>query len=225
MNGDPRDPLDDAIARDLGSLAPEDLDVDAVLGGMRPALHRARARRRLAVSSGVVGALVVVLGLGGLFAAQRPGRVRVEGHPTTLPGVSTTSTSPKSSTTTTRPPGKATSTTTATTPGTTPGTGATPVTPTSQGHSGTTQPGTGSTKPPPAAPSTTTYRSIGGSITVAFANGALTLDSSKASAGYQTDVHNQDPDDVEVRFNNGTREYRIRVRVQNGVVQKEITEN
>ena len=227
MNGDPRDPLDDAIARDLGAIAPDDLDADAVLGGMRPALHRARARRRLAVASSAVGALVVVLGVGGVLAAQNPGHVKVQGPATTLPVVSTTTTRPHTTTTsTTRPPGT-TTTTTVTTPGTgtTPGIGTTPVTPTTANHGGTTQPGSTSTTRPPAAPSTTTYTSIGGRITVTFANGSLTLDSTHATAGYQTEVHNQAPDDVEVRFNNGSRESRIRLRVKDGVVQKEITEN
>jgi hypothetical protein len=102
-----------------------------------------------------------------------------------------------------------------------------PVTPTTIDNSGTSQPSSGSTptSTPPAAPSTKTYSSIGGRITVTFADGALTLDASTATAGWQTDVHNQDPDDVEVRFSNGNRESRIRIRVQNGVVQKEITES
>jgi cytoskeletal protein RodZ len=176
------------------------------------------------VSSSVVGALVVVIGLGGLLAAQSPSHVHVSGHSTTLPIVSTTSRPKTNTTTTTRPPGKTTSTTTGTTPspGTTPTTGTTP---TADNHGGTTQPGPGATTPPPAAPSTTTYTSNGGRITVTFANGSLTLDSSTPSAGYQTDVHNDAPDDVEVRFDNGSRESRIRIRVQDGAIQKEITEN
>ncbi len=59
-----------------------------------------------------------------------------------------------------------------------------------------------------------------------FANGSLRLDSSTPAAGYQTEIHSQAPDDVEVRFNNGSREFRIRIRVKDGVVQPaEITEN
>jgi cytoskeletal protein RodZ len=211
MNGDPRDPLDDAIAHDLGSLAPDDIDPDAVLGSMRPALHRARRRRRLAISSTVVGSLVVVLGLGALVTG--PGtndQVDVQGNPTTLPSTSTP---------TTRQP----TTTTTSTPGTTP---TTPSTPTTDDGPGTSQPGPDSTtKPPPAAPVTKTYTAIGGRVTVTLANGALTLDSYPPTAGYQAEVHNQDPDDVEVRFSNGDNESRIRVRVQNGTMQPEIDES
>ena len=219
MNGDPRDPLDDAIARDLGALAPDDLDADAVLGSMRPALHRARARRRLAVASSALGAVVVVAGISGLLAGQHSNRVQVEG-PSTVPSTLSTSTTRKAGTTTTTPPRGATTTTTATSPTA----GSTPATPTTDDRGGTTQPGPGSSTPP-AAPSTKTYTAIGGRITVTFARGALTLDSYAASAGYQADVHNQDPDDVEVRFSNGNRESRIRIRVQNGAVQQEITES
>jgi hypothetical protein len=224
VNGDPRDPLDDAIARDLGALAPDDLDADAALGAMRPALRRARTRRRAAVTSSVVGALVVVVGVGVLLAGQGTSRIHVEGPPTTLaPTVVTPSTRKANPTTTVPPSGGTTTTVTSpsvTTPDTTPGT------PTTGDHGGTSQPTSGSTptSKPPAAPSTKTYTSIGGRITVTFANGTLTLDSSHATAGYQTELHKQDPDDVEVRFSSGNRESRIRIRVQNGVVQKEITE-
>lgn len=211
MNGDPRDPLDDAIAHDLGSLAPDDIDADAVLGAMRPTLHRARARRRLAIASGALGTVVVLVGIVGVLGGQSPGRIDVQGHPTTLPAPSSTSSTTRTSTTpTTR---ASTSTTTATTP-------------TTDDHAGTSQPGSGSTTTPTfAPPSTKTYSSIGGRVTVTFANGALTLDSSMPAAGYQTDVHKQDPDDVEVRFSNANRESRIRIRVQSGAVQKEITES
>jgi cytoskeletal protein RodZ len=178
-------------------------------------MHRARARRRLAVSSGVVGALVVVLGAGALLAGQNS-HLDVRGHPTTLPASSSTS-STLETTTTHLPTGS--STTTPTSPGT-------PTTPSTDDRGGTSLPGAGSTTTPPsAAPVTTTYTAIGGRVTITFARGALTLDSSTPTAGYQVEVHKQDPDDVEVRFSNGSRESRIRIRVQNGAVEKEIVES
>ena len=100
------------------------------------------------------------------------------------------------------------------------------MTPTTGGHGGTSAPGAGSTTTPTVAtPSTNTYTSVGGNITVTFARGALTLDATKPAAGYQADVHTNKPDDVEVRFSNGTRESRIRIRIENGQVRTEITAN
>ena len=61
MNDD-LDPLDETLSRGLSALAPSEfeLDADAALGSMRPAFQRARARRRLAISSSALGVVAVL---------------------------------------------------------------------------------------------------------------------------------------------------------------------
>jgi hypothetical protein len=66
-----------------------------------------------------------------------------------------------------------------------------------------------------------TYHSHGGTLTVRFSGGRLTIVSYAAAAGYTADVHRNDPDDVEVRFS-GPDDRRIRVRVEEGHLSPEI---
>ena len=232
MNGDPRDPLDDAIAADLGSFAPGDVDANAALAAMRPALRRARSRHRLAVSSGAVGAIVVVLGVGGLLAGRHPSHISVQQHSTTLSVAPSTSSTRRPATTT------ASSTTSPTIPFVPPQSTSTTApanaTPTTQGPGGASGPVSGSTTVPPptsttaasnAPPLTKTYRSTGGRVTVTFDHGSLTLDSYTPAAGYQADVHTNTSDDVEIRFSNDANEFRVRVRVENGQLTEETTQN
>lgn len=232
MNGDPRDPLDDAIAADLGSFAPDDVDANAALAAMRPALRRARSRHRLAVSSGAVGAIVVVLGVGGMLAGRHPSHISVQQHSTSLSVAASTpstrrvpTTTAPSTTSPTIPFVPPHSTSTSTPPG---------ATPTTQGPGGASGPIAGSTTVPAptsttaapnAPPLTRTYHSTGGSVTVTFENGSLTIDSYTPAAGYQAEVHTDTSDDVEVRFSNGSVEFRIRVRVESGQLTEETTEN
>jgi hypothetical protein len=65
-----------------------------------------------------------------------------------------------------------------------------------------------------------TYHCDGGTITVRFSGGKLTLVSYRAALGYSAEVHNNDPDDVEVRFS-GPDERRIRIRVEEGRLSEE----
>jgi hypothetical protein len=210
------DPLDDTLADGLRALAPSEftLDADRTLGEMRPRLRRARNQRRLAVTTSVLGALVVVVGGATLVRSDPSGQVDVRGgsQPSvSAPGPSTTTRLPP---TTTTVPRNATTVPkpSATVPSGTPMTGnPTPTTP--------------RTTPPPAAPQTKTYAAQGGRVTIRFANGRLTLVSSVPAPGFAAEVHNRDPDDVEVRFDNGDHESRIRVRVVNGRLTPEISEN
>jgi cytoskeletal protein RodZ len=222
---EPRDPFDETLARGLDALAPSefDLDADAALGSMRPAFHRARARRRLAVASSALG-VVAVLAVGAVVLQQQP-TSHLDIQQRTHPSVSTpASTSPKpaGSTSTSRPrvvppPSPPTSTSVPANQGSTPNSAltSTPTTPNTRGAS----------TPTTAAPQTTTYSSAGGKAVIRFANGRMTLVSYAAAPGYTTEVHTQKPDDVELRFSNGNGEWRIRVRVQNGRVEPEITQH
>jgi len=222
VNDDFRDPIDAAIAHDLNTLAPDDLDADTALGALRPALSRARARRRLAVTGAAFCAVVVVLGLAGLLGGGRTSHVNVQQRSPTLPITATTPSTPTTlqpSTSTGQPvPASSTPAPSLTTP----------TSPATEHGGGPATAGPGSTTRPPVTPppATHTYRSAGGSVTVTFAHGTLTLDSYPPAAGYQAEVHTNDPSDVEVRFANGTTEWRIRVRVENGRLQPaEITNN
>ena len=239
------DPRDETLARGLSALAPSefDLDADRTLGSMRPALQRARTRRRLAVSTSVLGVLVV-LGAGAVVVQdQSESHVNIQGptqtsvstpsktstsvHPrvttstTSGPHDTTPTTTPADHTSTTRSSGGVTGGTPGTTPRSTPASGSTP-----DGHGGgNSGGGNNQTTTTVAAPSTETYTSAGGRATVRFANGKLTLVSYTAAAGYTPEVHTNTADDVEVRFSNDTTEWRIRVRVQDGRVESEIKEN
>jgi len=213
---DERDPLDETLADGLRALAPAEftLDADRTLGEMRPRLRQARTRHRLTVTTSVLGALVVVVGGAALLRSDPSGQLDVQGRPTpTVSSPAPSTTVGRSTTTTTLP--RSTTTVPQTVVTTPPG--ATPTT------SDTTPPTSRTTPPPP--PQTKTYTAQGGRITIRFANGRLTLVSSAPSPGFTSEVHKQDPDDVEVRFENGSHESRIRVRVTNGQLRPEVSEN
>jgi hypothetical protein len=108
-----------------------------------------------------------------------------------------------------------------------PGSGATPggSNGSSGGNSGG---GPGPSTPAPTSPTTAqpaktyTENVPGGTASVRFANGALTLLSYKANDGYTAEVATQKPDDIEVRFSKGSgQDSRIRFRVENGQVTVE----
>lgn len=242
---DPRDPLDETLSRGLRALAPSEfeLDADAALGSMRPAFQRARARRRLAVSTSALG-VVVALAAGAVVLQHQPAsRVDIRSH--TRPTVSTsvktpTSTTPTVATSTSQPHVISPQTTphpsTTTVPGNPKGGGSIPgganggslprpTTTAPPGSTPTTPGDHGGTTPTTVAPSTKSYSAIGGQATIRFANGALTLASYTAAAGYTPEVHTNTATDIEIRFSNGSAESRIRVRVDNGQLRPEITEN
>lgn len=236
MNDD-FDPLDHTLARELRGLAPSEfeLDADRTLGSMRPALQRARARRRLAVTSSALGVFAVVVVGAAALRHETTSKLNIQGrsHPTvstavrpSTPKPSTTTrpvvvvppiTTPRDVPSTTRPdrqPSGSGPTPTITAPAiTTPATTKT-TTPSSRGETTTTI----------APASTKTYSAVGGHATIRFAAGRLTLVSYAPSAGYQNDLRKNTATEIEIRFSNGNLESRIRVRVQDGQVRPEITE-
>ena len=124
-------------------------------------------------------------------------------------------------------PNAATSTTSA--PGVVPTTP--PQTTTAPGTGGSDKAGTGTsgsvtaTSTAPVAPTTHTYSSTGGTVTVKLENGALSIVSTQAAAGYSEERHDTGPDRVEVRFTNDKGEWRIRVDLVNGQPVEETTQH
>jgi len=225
------DARDDTLARELRGLAPGEfeLDADAALGSMRPALRRARARRRLTVTSTALGVFAVaVVGVAAL-RHDGPSKLNIQGRSrpvSTAPVKPPITVPPTTWPTVENPP--------ATTPPYVPpttqadhlrsGSGPTP-TITTPAPTPTTSTSRGETTTTVAPPSTKTYSSVGGHATIRFAAGKLTLVSYAPTAGYTSDVRTNAPDEIEIRFSNGNGESRIRVRVQDGVLRPEITEH
>ena len=77
----------------------------------------------------------------------------------------------------------------------------------------------------PPAPQFQTFSGVGGSVTVKLANGVLSLQSYSATSGYTAEVTTNRSDRVEVRFDNGSNETRIRVDLVGGSMQPRIDEN
>ena len=232
MNDD-FDPRDETLAEGLRALAPAEFELDPgrALGSMRPAFHRARARRRLAVSSAALG-VVAVFVVGAAMLRSEPAsklNIRQRSHASlpTLVQPSSTTLEP----TTTEPPATS-STTLPRTPTTTtrsqqqlPGSGSAPTSTTPVSTRATAPRGTGETTTTFPPSSTKTYKAIGGHATITFANGRLTLVSYAPAAGYQPDLRTNTSSEIEIRFSNGKHESRIRIRVQDGALRPEISEN
>ncbi len=217
-----RDAIDDELARRFGAPDSPGADPDVVLDAMRPRLERARMRRRASIASAVAGTamaavlLVLVLsgGGGGTNSVHTPPASNAPIH--TLPPAPSTTDAGGSVT-----PDD-------TIVGGTNGGGSF-----DESHDGsteTTQP-IGAEEIPATAPPTVpgteehTYSSPGGSIVVNFGGGVVSFAGSTAAPGYTTEIHDNEPTRVEVRFSNGVTEWRIRVDVVNGELQPEITQH
>jgi hypothetical protein len=198
--------------------------VDGALASLRPRFRRARTRRRVARGSLAVVASIAMGSVAYALAgsSSHPDTVSVVAPSTNRPSGSGPTTTAGGSTTTLAP--RRTEATTVTTAPARPPTPA-PTAPERGGGAPPAAPG-----PSPGASATTTtvppaelhtYTSDGGTITVRFSGGTLTLVSYRAAAGYAAEVHRDDPDDVEVRFS-GEHDRRIRVRVENGRLAPEI---
>jgi len=69
------------------------------------------------------------------------------------------------------------------------------------------------------------FSSVGGSITVTVTDGVLSLASSSPATGFISEVHDNEPSRVEVRFSDGQTEWRIRIELGSGGVTSEITQH
>jgi hypothetical protein len=238
MSSDSFDELDRALASGLSALAPDDVGGDDALASMRPRFERARTRRRVA-KVGVSLAALFVVGSVAVLAAPSSSRshVTVSSPPTTRsherpPAKRTTTSGP----TTTVPNTSSTSVPAPTTPSTT-GSHPSPTTPftapvtvpqTAPNGGG---PGSSGGNGHGGSPTTTTtfkgsssvhtYYSPGGSITVRESRGSVVLlqQHPNSALGYSSETKDRGPDRVEVRFSDGTHEYRIVLQVgDNGQV-------
>jgi hypothetical protein len=251
------DEIDRALAHGLSALAPEVDGADETLSALRPRFRRARTRRRAAGVGAAFVALAGIGSVALLAApdSQRS-HVQISAPPSTR-GHSPTTRSSTSVSTTIRPgsspppisptpttaghssgpsgpsspsnPSRGPSPSPKTVPATVPngdhgGSG-----PSGGGRGGDN--GHGGSGPEsttvPAAPEVHTYRSAGGSVTVRFARGQLQLLGYSAAGGYQASVQNEQPDDIEVRFDSaqGQSRWRIRVRVDHdGQLTYEVTQ-
>jgi len=201
------DPIDDELRRRLGAVAPNPGDPDATLGALRPRYRRAKRRHQLVVGAGSAAVIAVLIGVGAAaFSAggSDPQNVRVPAAGSTRPtGVTAPPPAPTTAPQTTSAPGTDGTDKAATGP-------SAPVTATSTA---------------PVAPTTNSYASNGGSVTVKVENGALSIVSTSTAPGYSEERHDDGPDRVEVRFTSATTEWRIRVDLVNGLPVEETTQH
>jgi hypothetical protein len=210
------DAVDEELRRRFDAGAPSGADPDAVLDAMRPRLQRARSRRRASFASAIAGVAVLVVVLAFVLGGNG-GDSSVRVPPATKGPVTTAPTAP-----TTAPVGGAA------TPDSLPA----PVDDHGSDDTTAVPDATPPTEPPPVttAPTETSifqasYTSDGGSITVDFVDGRVSLTSSSPAAAYGDEVHDNGPSRVEVRFNNGQTEWRIRVDVVNGQLVPEVSQH
>ena len=200
------DPVDDELRRRLGAAGPRPGDPDVTLGALRPRHRRAKRRHQLVVAAGSACVVAVLIGVGAAVLSaggSDPQNVRIP------PANSSTPTSPVPSTV-----------------------GSTPQPTVAPGRSGADTAAPGATGPAaatsaaPVAPTTHTYASSGGTVTVKVDNGAaLSIVSTQAASGYSEERHDTGPDRVEVRFTSNTTEWRIRVDLVNGQPVEQITQH
>jgi hypothetical protein len=180
------------------------------LGALRPRYRRAKRRHQLVLAGGTAVAVVAIIGLGTAVLAtggSDPQHVRVPAADSSAPnGTTGTTSAPSVAPTTPQQTSSA------------PGTGGADT-------AGTGTSGSGTTSTAPAAPTTRTYTSNGGTVTVKLEHGALSIVSTQAAAGYSEERHDTGPDRVEVRFTNTTTEWRIRVDLVNGELVEETTQH
>jgi hypothetical protein len=242
---------DDDLGRRLRAAAGEGPDVDTALQSVRRGVVRVR-RRRMAAVSGAAAVVIVALGL--IVTVGNDPSDRITGSPggtdsaSTASGdsssssTSSTSTAPSSSSSTSDPRGPATTITTVVS---TPLPTAPAVLPSSSPTTTTTMPGhvpgdpsttsttsTTSTSVPDQTTTTQalsadpqTFASAGGQIVVGVTSGHLQLGAITDATGFTHDVHQQQADDVEVRFTSADTEWRIRVRLIDGQMQSETSQH
>ena len=225
------DAVESEVRRRFDTLDVSPEDPDAILGAMRPRLRRAQRNHRIATFAAATFVMVaaVVLGLAA-FRGSDTGSVRITPPATHSPSVSTT---------TTVLPDQGTPQ--VSNPDDNGGSGQN-----DNGGSGQNDDATGGSQPAPtessaptgattpepgpvptATPTTsdTPYTSAGGAIVVHRSGSTISLGSSSPAAGYAAEVHDNGPTRVEVRFDNGQTEWRIRVDLVNGELQAETTQH
>jgi len=211
------DVLDTELRRRFEALPGGPLDTNAVLDSMRPRLQRAKRRHRLMIAGAATLALEAVAALA--LVAMGPHSDNSVGVRPSRGPETTTSVAPRPSTPST--------TAGTTTPPRTSDPRRAPAPPSSAPASGTsaTTPSTVVPTTSAAVSNDTTYSSAGGSIVVHNTGSAISLVSGTPSSGFGVEIHDNGPTRVEVRFNNGSTEWRIRVDLVNGQLQPQITQH
>ena len=230
--------LGDALRRRAG--APTDgFGIEAAHSAVVARAGRVR-RRRAAVAggaamAGLVALAVFVIGPGSdsvvTTPADAPAPSVDSSVDTTTPATAPDETEPDQDVTATTTP---TPTPTSLAPTTTaaaeippPATASTTIAPLTTAPAATTTVVAPPTSPPPTAPTTTvapapepitqTYSSAGGSITLRWDGAALTLLDVTPAAGFDSEVEDERPDRIRVRFE-GDGDFRIEIRVVDGQI-------
>jgi hypothetical protein len=214
------DPIDSELRRRFDAATPSTAaDPDAVLDTLRPRMHQARTRRRAALG-GMAAGVVAVVAVAGFALSDGTTNPNVNTPPATR------SSEPEPTVTLptipTLPDGSEVKEFGTNGGGTfNGGTAADSGSDSSNGGSGSSGESGGGTPTPTTvpAPSQQSYSSSGGSITVQFVNGQVSLVSSNPVAGATAEVHDNGPTRVEVRFFDSSGEIsRIRVEVVDGAL-------
>ncbi len=232
--------LGDALRRRAG--APTDgFGIEAAHSAVVARAGRVR-RRRAAVAggaamAGLVALAVFVIGPGSDSVVTTPADQTDAPAPSVDSSVDTTtpaSTAPDETepdqdvtVTTTPTPTSLAPTTTAAAEIPPPATASTTTAPSTTAPAATTTVVAPPTSPPPTAPTTTvapapdpitqTYSSAGGSITLRWDGAALTLLDVTPAAGFGSEVEDERPDRIRVRFE-GDGDFRIEIRVVDGQI-------
>ncbi|MEP7047705.1 MAG: hypothetical protein ABI949_13540 [Ilumatobacteraceae bacterium] len=200
-----------------------------------------QVRRRRVVAWSAAAALSLIIGTVAVAALQ------TAGHSTLVPGKSAdTSADVSSSVATTESEPEESSTTSSTLPeaiaATTPVVETTPITevvetaapeteapvgeaPASGSNTKPHAPPTPTTRPPQVTPAaTTTFSSIGGSITLRIDGDHLDVVATKPAPGFRVDQNTRPGHKIEVTFKSGQHESEIMVELENGVMKPIVTE-
>jgi len=225
MNDEPRfDAAETELRRRFDGALTDPDDTEAVLAAMRPRLRRARRNRRMMRAGAAVVAVAAasVISFAALGSQSDSVRVRPAN-----PASSTTAPAPRPS----EQHGDNQSPA--------PSGNALPQSSDSARAPSATGPGDTRgeqvprpTSPTPSNPSTTVpvasdapFSSPGGSIVVRRVGSSISLASSTPAAGFVAQVHDNGPTRVEVRFTEGSTEWRIRVDLVGDQLQSEVTQH
>jgi hypothetical protein len=217
MNDEFFDPIDSDLRRRFDAASPRTPgDPDAVLDGLRPQMRAARTRHRAALG-GMAAGVVAIIAVAGFALTGGTSSPKVNTPPASHSSVPDTRVS--TPTVPSMPDGSGLKDS-GTNGGGAFNDGANQTGDTGSGSSGSTG-GSGSDATPTTvgAPSQSSYSSAGGSITVQLSGGQVSLVSATPAAGLTYEVHDNGPDQVEVRFSDSEGEVsRIRVELVNGAL-------
>ena len=218
MNDDFFDPIDSELRRRFDAASPRTPgDPDAVLDDLRPQLRRARTRHRAALGGMAAGAvaLIAVAGFALTGGSSNPNVHTPPASHSSIPEPDVSTPTVPSM------PDAGVLKESGTNGGGSRNDGASPGGTGSSESSGSTgDSGSDATPTTVAASGQSSYSSAGGSITVQFSGGQVSLVSATPNAGLTDEVHDDGPDRVEVRFFDGSDQEvsRIRVEVMDGAL-------